>query len=227
MSYRWVAVAPHVQKILQAWNGTNRKALLNMTMDIQMSTLPKKVSGWCQISVFLIQLQAYYLPLPAKQWTRLLDVLPIWAFIDAYGRHTGFNNITGKIDAEIPDALPLSNESIVILDPHRTYILSVVGKADGTFRLQVLWQDTTGAVTNLWDSTETTTAGASVSWILSPTIGGSYIASKSCPTPTAPVGGEWVTINKLQLLASWITLALALAIAASFIGIRRIKKRKL
>jgi len=44
--------------------------------------------------------------------------------------------------------------------------------------------------------------------------------------PPALVGGEWFPINKLQLLAPWISLVLTMAIAVSFVGIRRIKKRQ-
>jgi hypothetical protein len=45
------------------------------------------------------------------------------------------------------------------------------------------------------------------------------------PTPP-PVGGEWVPMNKLELLAPWTGLALTIAIAASFVWVRRIKKRQ-
>ncbi len=40
-----------------------------------------------------------------------------------------------------------------------------------------------------------------------------------------PVGGEWVPLSILQFPALWISLVALLAIAASFVGIRRIKKR--
>jgi hypothetical protein len=43
---------------------------------------------------------------------------------------------------------------------------------------------------------------------------------------TLPVGGEWVLISKIGLVASWVTLALATtAIAASFVYVNR--KRRL
>jgi uncharacterized repeat protein (TIGR01451 family) len=62
-------------------------------------------------------------------------------------------------------------------------------------------------------------------------------SASSTVTVTAPppsVGGEWAPImlralspvNTLQLLAPWIGLASTIAIAATFVAIRRIKKRQ-
>lgn len=44
--------------------------------------------------------------------------------------------------------------------------------------------------------------------------------------PEVPVGGEWVPIDKLQLLPLWTSLASTIAVAASLVGIKRIKKRQ-
>jgi hypothetical protein len=44
---------------------------------------------------------------------------------------------------------------------------------------------------------------------------------------TTPVGGEWITLAKLQLVAPWLSSGLLmLGILASFIYVRRIKKRQ-
>jgi hypothetical protein len=46
------------------------------------------------------------------------------------------------------------------------------------------------------------------------------------PASLPPVGGEWIPINKLQLLAPWISSALLmLAIAASSVYFKNVKKR--
>jgi len=42
-----------------------------------------------------------------------------------------------------------------------------------------------------------------------------------------PVGGEWIPINKLQMMAPLIGWAsLATILTATFIGVKRIKKRQ-
>jgi hypothetical protein len=41
-----------------------------------------------------------------------------------------------------------------------------------------------------------------------------------------PVGGEWAPIERLQLLAPWISLALTIATVVSFVGVRCYKKRQ-
>jgi len=54
------------------------------------------------------------------------------------------------------------------------------------------------------------------------------------PLPAPPVGGEWAPItmqtlsplNMLQMLAPWIALASTMAVAASVVGIRHIKRRR-
>jgi hypothetical protein len=43
--------------------------------------------------------------------------------------------------------------------------------------------------------------------------------------PIPSVGGEWIPIDEFQLFTSWISLTLTMAIAASFVAIRRNKKR--
>jgi len=40
------------------------------------------------------------------------------------------------------------------------------------------------------------------------------------------VGGEWVPIDRLQMPVPWISLAVTMTMAASFIGVKRIKKRQ-
>jgi parallel beta-helix repeat protein len=45
-------------------------------------------------------------------------------------------------------------------------------------------------------------------------------------SPTPPVGGEWIPIDRLQLLAPWISLvSLMTAVTASFVYVRRKKKQ--
>ena len=49
----------------------------------------------------------------------------------------------------------------------------------------------------------------------------------SAGPPAPPVGGEWVPINKYELLAPWITLASLLAVATiPIVYVRRRKKRR-
>jgi len=42
--------------------------------------------------------------------------------------------------------------------------------------------------------------------------------------PTIPVGGVWIPVNKLELLAPYIGLAILLAVAVIIVGY--VKKRK-
>jgi hypothetical protein len=41
-----------------------------------------------------------------------------------------------------------------------------------------------------------------------------------------PVGGQWVPIDKLELLAPWTSLASIAAIAVSFVWVKRVRKRQ-
>jgi outer membrane protein assembly factor BamB len=76
---------------------------------------------------------------------------------DVHGGHAGFNATSGGIDSEIPGTIPMSNESITILNPNGLYNLTVVGTGDGAFTLQVFWQDTSGAILILQDFNGTIT----------------------------------------------------------------------
>jgi hypothetical protein len=44
--------------------------------------------------------------------------------------------------------------------------------------------------------------------------------------PQVPVGGEWAPIDNLQSLTPWLCIAFTTAIAACFVGIRRVKKKQ-
>lgn len=70
------------------------------------------------------------------------------------------------------------------------------------------------------------TVSDTASWTVS--VIGLPVGGESVPInkPSPSVGGEWVLTNKLEPLAPWISLALMMSIAASFVGIRRFKKNK-
>ena len=53
-----------------------------------------------------------------------------------------------------------------------------------------------------------------------------WLNSLACQLPPPPVGGEWVPIDKVQLLATWMSMALTLAIALSFVCFKLVKKRE-
>jgi len=96
---------------------------------------------------------------------------------DSLGRHTGFNNITGEVDTEIPDTVPLSNETIIIFNPLGTYYITIIGTEHGCCIFKISWlQNTT--VSTLWNSTEIVIKGGAQSWIASPSIGGNYLVNK-------------------------------------------------
>jgi hypothetical protein len=159
-------------------------------------------------------------------------------YLDLYddqGRCVGYNQTSGAVDFQIGNVVWVSNQTLLVFDSVGTYRLVVTGTESGTFTLQITWQNETGDTATLWDSNETITEGASMYWALSPTAGGSYIASKSgLGPPTPSVGGEWAPItfhaltpmNKLQLLAPWISLiSLMTVLVTSFVYIRR-KRRQ-
>lgn len=65
------------------------------------------------------------------------------------------------------------------------------------------------------------------SWALIPHTTNNGVVHQILPPPLPPpVGGEWVPINKLQLLAPWISLASTLGIAVFFVLFKRTKKRQ-
>jgi hypothetical protein len=146
-------------------------------------------------------------------------------------RFIGFDATSGTVEDQIPTAVWRSNQSIVITNPSGTYRIVITGIESGTFALQIVWQDETGDITTLLDSTYAIKQGSSMSWILSPTTGGTYVVSMSRPTS---VGGEWSPItmqtltpaNTRQMLALWISLiSLMTLLATSFVYIRRRRRQ--
>jgi hypothetical protein len=149
---------------------------------------------------------------------------------DSLGNLAGFNQTSGQIQNGIPFAFFLDVNTFWILDPQGTYTVVVAGQGNGKFTLLIWLIDENGQKSILWNKTETIMESERLSWVLSPTVSGSYIASRS----TSPVGGEWAPTtlqtlaptNTLQLLAPWISVASTIAIAASFVAVKRIKKRR-
>jgi len=102
-------------------------------------------------------------------------------FIDVYdqlGRCVGYNSTSGKVEAQIQNAVWESNQTIFVFDPIGTYHLDVTGAEDGFFNLQIVWQNETGSVTTVLDTTQPIVQGESLSWTLTPTNGGGYTVSE-------------------------------------------------
>jgi len=91
---------------------------------------------------------------------------------DSLGRHVGYNSATGGIDEEIPNSLFLlagGSQSIVMLDPLDTYALHVIGTGGGTYTLEIIWRNETGAISTIWESTGTITKDATFAYTISAT----------------------------------------------------------
>jgi len=102
---------------------------------------------------------------------------------DSSGRHTGFNKLTGEVDAEIPDTVPLFNETIILFNPLDTYYITIVGTGNGQCIFKISWlQNATASI--LWNSTEIVKEGSSKSWIASPSSGGDYLVNEELPLYT-------------------------------------------
>jgi outer membrane protein assembly factor BamB len=155
---------------------------------------------------------------------------------DKNGNMCGYNSTFGVIESQIASAICLSNDTICIINGSDIYSLFVIGTENGVFNLEILQEGQNGIITTLLNTTETIARGASLSWTLSPTIGGGYLVSKSGlgPPPTTSVGGEWAPVtlqaltpvNTHQLLTPWISLiSLMTLLATSFVYIRR-KRRQ-
>jgi len=118
--------------------------------------------------------------------------------------------------------------------------VSCEAKAEGAYAGQYVYNSANPGLDLIWITGGTLTDGftltgkARMTWVGSPS--GSVIAFQikvgehgTLPPPTPPpppVGGEWIPIDKLQLLPLWTSLASTIAVAASLVGIKRIKKRQ-
>jgi hypothetical protein len=143
---------------------------------------------------------------------------------DPENRHIGTNPITGKAVNEIPKAFysgPGSEpQRIVIADPlNGVYDIRLIGTGTGTYNLVA------ELATNEKTTTRTYTSNVSAGQVLESraTISGGEMASTSPSSPT-PVGGIYITVNKLELLAPYIGLTILLAVALATVAY--VKKRK-
>jgi hypothetical protein len=110
---------------------------------------------------------------------------------DNFGRFIGFDETSGLVEAQIPEAVWRANNSICVFDPSGTYYLMVVGIESGTYTLQISWQNETGCLI-LCNSTETIGKGDSPSWILSSTASGNYVVMENTPLSVSitPLSGS-------------------------------------
>jgi len=96
--------------------------------------------------------------------------------LDSQGNFAGFNQTSGQIQSEIPFAYFLDNNTLWILDPGETYGVKVSGQGNGDFTLLIWLTDENGQTSVLWNKTETITQNECLSWVLSPSTGGVYVA---------------------------------------------------
>jgi hypothetical protein len=99
-----------------------------------------------------------YVPNPPNAISVFLHCPANLSLFDSQGNHLGYNLTTGVIDQQIPDSLCLFSEDIQtirILNPSGDYTLLVVGTGEGFFGLEVQWQNQTGVITTIWNSTGT------------------------------------------------------------------------
>jgi hypothetical protein len=145
---------------------------------------------------------------------------------DAIGNHLGRNSTTGEIDQQVPGGIYEEDQTgaqYVILFDLGKYRIELVGKENGDFHLHVQTFHEDIAVFDQWVN-GTTVVGETEYYnlLVSPT--GAATLSKA---PQVPVGGEWVPINRLQLMAPWMTsIALMTILTTSFVYVRRRKQRK-
>jgi hypothetical protein len=186
--------------------------------DDYMSTTEKSIGlHWAASGSFVYD-SAYESPSNAEQGLRLLTkyetpvgdvpsvtpailftglsmytLCPVYINIyDQSGNRLGYNPSTGRLEEQILSSKCLSNQSLIIANPIETYRLSVIGIDNGNFTLIILWQDESGDISTLCNSTETITKGVAKSWVLSPTIGGSYTVSPiaSLSTSISPLSSS-------------------------------------
>jgi len=144
--------------------------------------------------------------------------------IDPINRHIGTDPITGELVNEIPGAFysgPGSEpQRIVIPDPlDGVYHIRLIGTSTETYTFVV------ELATLEKTTTYTYTGSISVDQILESqaTISEGEMTSTS---PYTPVGGISIPVNKLELLAPYIGLAMLLAVALTTIVYAKKRKEK-
>jgi len=144
---------------------------------------------------------------------------------DPENRHIGTHPTTGEPVNEIPGAFysgPGSHpQRIIIPNPlDGVYDIKIVGTSTGSYTLVV------ELATVEKTTTHTYTGNISVGQIQESqaTISEGEMTSTSPSTP--PVGGIYIPINKLSLLAPYIGLTILLAVAVTTVIYVRVRKRK-
>jgi len=75
-------------------------------------------------------------------------------YLDLYddqGRCVGYNETSGAVDSQIPNAYWFSNTTLLVINPSGTYNVEVTGTNSGTYELETLWQDVTGTTAIISD----------------------------------------------------------------------------
>jgi parallel beta-helix repeat protein len=79
---------------------------------------------------------------------------------DELGNCAGYNSTSGEIETQIEMAMWASNQTIYVFNPSGTYNVSVTGIENGTFTLQILYQNENGTTSIIRNSTSTITKNA-------------------------------------------------------------------
>jgi hypothetical protein len=144
---------------------------------------------------------------------------------DPMNRHIGTDPATGKLVNEIPGAFcsgPGSEpQRVIIPNPlNGVYDIKLIGTKTENYSLVV--ELATINKTSAQTYTGNITAGQTLA--TKATVSAGVIASTP-PTPTPTVGGIYIPVNKLGLLAPYIALASTIIIATAATGIY-VKRRK-
>jgi hypothetical protein len=148
----------------------------------------------------------------------------ILSVYDSSGNHLGYNSTSGFVDVQIPDSTYFEDEQGVqyaLLFDAGAYRIELTGKGNGDFHLhvQTFYEET--IVFDKWIN-GTTQEGKLDKYFLSVSPTGEARLTEA----QIPVGGEWVPINRLQLVAPWISLiSLMTVLTMSFVYVRR-KRRQ-
>jgi len=143
---------------------------------------------------------------------------------DPENRHIGADPTTGEYVNEIPGAFysgPGSHpQRVVIPDPvDGAYAIKIVGTSTGEYTLVVELATVEKTTTNTY------TGNISIGQILESQVNISEGEMASTePALTSPVGGIYIPVNKLELLAPYIGLTILLAAAVTTVVY--VKKRK-
>jgi hypothetical protein len=127
---------------------------------------------------------------------------------DDNGRFLGFNSTSGAVEAEIPTAIWRSNQSIIIFDPKGTYQTIVTGTENGAFALQIVWQNESGDLTTVWNSTETVNKGQIIDYHIF--IGSSHvpIVDNTPPTTNIEFGRPSIKVDGRVFVATSTSISL-------------------